>query len=137
MRLAPNRTSARRRACGALAFATVFAAGLVAAPAQEACSIQPVRLCDGCTVIRMIKVRKDSGCTFRQQVNESILGIDVKVAPRHGIFGKSNPTLQAYVPRKGYVGADYFEYVFRFEQFGKPASTTIQNRVEVVEGSVF
>lgn len=108
-----------------------------AASAQDACQIQRVSLCDGCTVPRRITVQKNTGCRFQNSIGTVIFDVKTRVAPRHGVFGKSNETLQAYVPKKGYAGADYFEYVVVYEEYGKRASTIIQNHVTVLDGGGF
>lgn len=130
--------AARRmvRAHGAL---TMVIASLAASTAfaQETCHIQRVNFCDGCTVVRRITVQKDTGCRFQNSIGAAIHDVKTRVAPRHGVFGKSNETLQAYVPKKGYLGPDYFEYVVFYEDYGKRASTVVQNQVTVTENSPF
>lgn len=76
-------------------------------------------------------VQKDMGCHFQNDVGSAIFDVRVRVAPKHGVFGKANPALQAYLPRKGYVGSDYFVYEIIYEQYGKRVSTVIQNQVTV------
>ncbi|MET0606237.1 MAG: hypothetical protein ABWZ80_07255 [Beijerinckiaceae bacterium] len=100
--------------------------------AQEDCALQPLRfLCDGCVVQRRMTVRRDAGCVERNQTETVILGVQLTVRPRNGSFGRSSAALQAYVPRKGYVGADYYEFVLTHEIAGKPAKTTIKNFITV------
>ncbi len=97
----------------------------------DSCQIQRITLCDGCTVQRRLTVQRDGGCQLQNTVEGAILGVRLVRPPRNGMFGRSNLTLQAYVPKKGYVGEDYFEYELSFEHFGKPARTIIQNIVTV------
>jgi hypothetical protein len=120
--------------------ALALVAPLAAAPAlaQEACSIQPLRfLCDGCTVQRRIVVQRDNGCIERNTIDTVINGVTLTVRPRNGSFGRASASLQAYVPKKGYVGPDYYEFVLSHEIAGRPARTTIQNHVTVQEARPF
>lgn len=110
---------------------TLFAMAAGAASAQDACMIQGVRLCDGCTVGRRISVQSGAGCRIEHRSDSAILGLKTTVFPKHGVFGTSSMALQAYVPKPGYVGSDYFEYVISFEQYGRKASTVIRNFVTV------
>lgn len=116
-----------------LAAIAAFLAGFSgAALAQvENCAIQTVNLCDGCVRPRRVTVQKDGICVFRNTISTQIFGVTVTVRPQHGTYGRSNQTLQAYMPKKGYVGPDYLEYVIEYEQFGKRARTTIQNQITV------
>ncbi|WP_342361221.1 hypothetical protein [Terrarubrum flagellatum] len=111
-------------------------AGLLALSQQalaqdDTCTIQRYSLCDGCTVQRRVNVQKDTGCRFQTMSDSVILDIQTTVRPKHGIFGKSNPSAQAYIPAKGYVGTDYFEFVMVYELRGQRATTRVQNLVTV------
>lgn len=119
--------SIRSKALMALAFAGVAGA----AEAQDACVVQAIRLCNGCTVTRRMTVQSGAGCKIEHVSESSIINLKTTIQPKHGVFGTSSLSLQAYVAKQGYVGPDYFEYVITFEQFGKPATTTIRNQVTV------
>lgn len=119
--------SMRSRVLLALAF--VGAAG--AAEAQDACVVQAIRLCDGCTITRRMTVQSGAGCKIEHVSESSIINLQTTVPPKHGVFGTSNLSLQAYVAKQGYTGPDFFEYVITFERFGKPARTVIRNQVAI------
>ncbi len=112
-----------------LALAFVCVAGL--AQAQDACVVQAIRLCDGCTVTRRITVQSGTGCKIEHVSESSIINLKTTVSPKHGVFGASSLSLQAYLARPGYAGTDFFEYIITFERFGKPARTVIRNLVTV------
>jgi hypothetical protein len=79
-----------------------------------------------------VYVTFDGNAVGRAQANGIIAAMK-----KNGSYGKMNQTMQAYVPRKGFVGSDYVEYVISYELYGKRASTTIQNQITVQEGQPF
>ncbi|WP_342361222.1 hypothetical protein [Terrarubrum flagellatum] len=121
---------AKRTAPRAIAAAALLAiAG--AASAQEACQIQDIRVCDGCTVTRRMSVQSGGGCKIEHRSDGVITNLKTIVFPKHGVFGTASLSNQAYVAAQNYVGADYFEYVITFETLGKHGSALIRNHVKV------
>jgi hypothetical protein len=97
------------------------------------CRVPRISLCPGCTVDVKIIVLRDHQC----HINYGSLGPmrpqQILVSAKHGKYWAENETSTFYSPAKGFVGSDYFESRFEYEQMnGKPASAILKAGVEVV-----
>ncbi|WP_342361561.1 hypothetical protein [Terrarubrum flagellatum] len=121
----------RLRLSLAIAF-SVLTADLASAQAQRnLCRFPGIRFFDGTVAVRRILTTPNSVCAFNSHSGGALLGHQVTVPPKLGVFGRANEAQSAY--RVGAaLGTDYFEYQVRWEWMGRVNSMTIRNYVRIV-----
>jgi hypothetical protein len=97
------------------------------------CRVPSIRLCPGCTVSVTITVLQDRECQINYGSLGAMHGQTILVSPKRGKYWADNETRTAYSPNKGFLGSDYFETRFSYENMnGSMASAVLKANVEVV-----
>ena len=110
--------------------ALALAAGTAAAQ-DTGCTKPAFLFCSGCATPIPVAAKPGGTCVFNFNASGVLLGFSLKRRPQQGRWGQAGPNRFAYQLRPNASGSDYFEVEVRYENRGRPTSTTLQVSVSI------